>query len=176
MADSILTTAVFSTAYMKPAAGGGEIIDALWGRKLADNTGYVYYRPIKIAAMGGIGVEAKGRWQTDEGFSNLSYTGTVLFQKLSGMNTLTGTARGGVSYTTTGSTAGTVTGKINGDTIFSFTNPSGGTTFATNFTKSISSLTDGNWYEITSYTSVGTLKGLAEGTAIIRVFDVWMSP
>src|SRR5690349_7631702 len=44
MADNILNSASFATANMKPAAAGGENIDSVWGRNLADNTGYVFFR------------------------------------------------------------------------------------------------------------------------------------
>ena len=43
MASSITSAASFATSNMKPVSG--EQIDALWGQNIADNTGYVYYRP-----------------------------------------------------------------------------------------------------------------------------------
>jgi hypothetical protein len=42
MALSIASTAVFSTSNMKPEPG--EQGDALWAQKVADNTGFVYYK------------------------------------------------------------------------------------------------------------------------------------
>lgn len=51
MATNIGTSAVMTTANMKPASG--EQIDALWGQNMADNTGYTYYREIQIPAVSG---------------------------------------------------------------------------------------------------------------------------
>lgn len=51
MADSITSSATFSTAFMKPAASGGETIDAVWGRNSSDNAGYNYYRKVHYPSM-----------------------------------------------------------------------------------------------------------------------------
>jgi hypothetical protein len=51
MADNITTSAAFATANMKPAAAGGENIDATWGRNIADNTGFLYARSFPIMGL-----------------------------------------------------------------------------------------------------------------------------
>lgn len=43
MASNITTSAAFTGSLMRPAPD--EEIDALWGQNMADNTGYLYYRP-----------------------------------------------------------------------------------------------------------------------------------
>ncbi len=44
MANNIDNTAAFATAFMKPVPG--ETIDAIYGRKIADNTGYLFYNRV----------------------------------------------------------------------------------------------------------------------------------
>ena len=41
MASDITSSSSFTESNMKPDSG--EIIDAVWGQKIAENTGYVYY-------------------------------------------------------------------------------------------------------------------------------------
>jgi hypothetical protein len=45
MADHITSSGAFATANMKPAAAGGENIDAAWGRAVGDNLGALRVRP-----------------------------------------------------------------------------------------------------------------------------------
>lgn len=48
MADNMAPSPSFATANMKPATAGNETIDALWGRSIADNTGFLYGRPLCV--------------------------------------------------------------------------------------------------------------------------------
>jgi len=147
MAQSIVNTAAFSTAYMKPDPD--DVGDALWGQKIADNTGWLFFRPHKVADFGGLGVKI----DTNADSSSIGtwyQIATTRFRKEPGLDTIWGTAKGTV--TSSGPTSyGTVIAHINGVQIFNYHS---GENFATSISYDISGLTNGVWYEISAQANV----------------------
>lgn len=145
MANNIPTTASFATAFMKPVTG--EVVDALWGQKASDNSGWLLYRPVKVADFGGLGHYISGDADA-AAIGTFVQTGTTRFRKEPFLNTLFGSyygtvsAQGGFSQFT-----GFAKASINGVSLFTYDD---GTSFATSFSRDISSLTNGNWYTITA--------------------------
>lgn len=141
MALNILTTAIWTGSHMKPE--NGEQVDALWGQNLADNTGYLFYRP-----------ERGPQW-ADHGRSdtavNLVNIGTYWFRKSTGKGTMAG------SYTLRKQTTSTVdrtiamslwvdgTAVLTNKTVTANSNIN---VVSGSFAKSISHLTDGSYYTI----------------------------
>lgn len=123
MASNIGTTAVFTTANMKPASG--EQIDALWGQNIADNTGKLYYR--KFFGPSFFFSQSDAR----------NYNGTFFFEKQPGMVNFMGSL---VGTHDTGATIGTIL--MNGTAIFTKTF-SGGTLYSQSIGTSLSGISDG---------------------------------
>jgi len=134
MASSIDNTSDFSTGNMKPASS--EIIDAVWGQKLAENTGYLYYKYPQLLCSWST-TEAEGDGGVNDGLS-----GTHWFVKTP-HDTMVGT----ISGTSNAAEANGVVIKINGVQIASENWST--KTFATAIQYDISGLTDGQWYEVT---------------------------
>ena len=90
MANNIDSSAAFATAVMKPVSG--EVLDAIWGRKVADNTGYLFYNmPLKAGQLGGVGFTGS------MGGLTWGQSGTTRFQKMPGYVSLWGTCSGSMS-------------------------------------------------------------------------------
>ncbi len=137
MADSILTTAAFATAFMKPVPG--ETIDAIYGRKIADNTGYLYYKPEKIADFSG-----NSFYYADS--SKKTWTGTSIGYKYDNKNTVFGTVAGTLFFSA-GTGTWTASFTANGTTLYATSSHqvSGPVqiVFATSYSCSVSSLSSG---------------------------------
>lgn len=138
MASTIGTNAQFATTNMKP--DNGEQIDSLWGQNIADNTGYLFYKPEVIP---GFSVHMKPNSSQDT-----PTAGTQWFCKRAGHSSLAG------SFTFIGSSTGlttayTATMYVNGTLVK-------GTGFATlakhtvagSVVFDISSLTPGMFYPL----------------------------
>lgn len=78
MASNITSSAVFTTASMKPTAD--DVGTADWAQKVAENTGYNYYRTKRVCLQGH--------------FNGGGTVFTVLFKKLDGVNTIYVAVRG----------------------------------------------------------------------------------
>lgn len=112
MADNVTTTASFSTAFMKPAAAGGETIDAVWGRNVADNTAYTYFRPNVVFTVRNMTtLTSVGEANTGTGFGTFALKHRREYPFLVGSYTLRG------SYVTTGG-AQSATVLLNGVSLF----------------------------------------------------------
>ena len=81
MATDIDNTAEFSFNNMKPAAD--EEITALWGKNIADNTGFLRNLPTLVSSF--------SNTITHENHDYATYVGTTHFKKLANFNTLHGT-------------------------------------------------------------------------------------
>ncbi len=161
MADSILTSAAFATAFMKPVPG--ETIDAIYGRKIADNTGFLYYRIQKEFELHG-----GYSWESSSSFSQyfLKQAGTTYFIKTPGRNTLSGTCFGTVSST------GFVSVSVNGTSILSFSGA--GTAFGTAWSKDISGLTNDVKYPV-SFSAGIKVETTGTQHGQVTCFDGWSS-
>ena len=160
MAQTIPTNAAFSTAYMKPDPD--DVGDALWGQKIADNTGFLYYRTQKEFE---ISAGLQGVFLTSGGAPVFNQVGTTFFIKTTGRGTLSGTCFGSCS------SGGTAKAWVNGALIVNFENT--GTSFGTAWTVDISGLTDGVKYPI-SYAAGVTPNGAAM-FGMLRSFVGWSS-
>lgn len=83
MANDITNSNSFTESNMKPDSG--EIIDAVWGQKIAENTGYVYYEP-KLLCSFTAGLEQEN-----------TISGTFWTKKLPSFTNITGTFFGTMS-------------------------------------------------------------------------------
>jgi hypothetical protein len=143
MADSIVNTATFTTSNMKPAAAGGENIDAVWGRNVADNTGYLYHNN-NNRVIANINQNAF-LFRLASGDFNVPFYGTYLFKKYNDLTTLSGTWA-----MTRAETASPFTGTthvlVNGGTALRVTMDNTGT--SGNFSYDVSGLTNLSYYNI----------------------------
>lgn len=132
MASNITNAAVFGTANMKPDPG--EQADALWAQKIAENTGYLFYR------------RYQGPTITYSHPNNTPHhpTGTYYFQKQTGLEYLHGSGFAFISSNTNGIE---VNFKCDATTIF--TRTGNGTIFKFGTSVPISHLTNGSFYELT---------------------------
>ena len=156
MAQNIQTNAAFSTAYMKPDPD--DVGDALWGQKIGDNTGWLYYKPEKVADFHAVGLFTGSDFNIP-----MDANGTTWFRKYPNKNTLFGT------YGGTNSTLGTCEGSIAGSSIFAIHNS--GIRFLNSFSMDISGLTNGSWYPINVHVASRQLSGPC--VALIESFSVW---
>lgn len=134
MASDITTASDFTTPNMKPASG--EIMDSVWGHKISENTGYLYYKyPQQLAS-----------WTMTDHSDSASVAqepnGTIWFVKTP-HSTMTGTVFG----TSSANDTSTYDVQVNGVSIVSESWSANSFTVSVNY--DISSLTDGVWYPIT---------------------------
>lgn len=83
MASDITISNTFSNVNMKPASS--EIIDVVWGQKMAENTGYLYYEP-KLLCSFTAGLEQQN-----------TVSGTFWTKKMPSYTNITGTFFGTMS-------------------------------------------------------------------------------
>lgn len=146
MAANIETTAAFATQNMKPDPG--EQADALWAQKIADNTGYLYYRPFPGPSF------RIDSYNTPGGGTR---SGTYYFRKEYGLGTFLGSVVG----THQGGGDDDMFLYVNGVEVFYRSYTGAATQFKHGTRYGIGGLTNGNTYEISWQWSEGANSGIA---------------
>lgn len=169
MADNITNTAAFATANMKPAAAGGENIDAVWGRNIADNTGYNFWR------------KTPGPGYSDRingGGADLANAGTHYVNHRREWPYLTGsfTLKGTASVTVTAHGTILVNGVVAFGTSINLTAAGGVLTASGSFVYDKSALTHDTDYKVVFKHNLGASLGAAEYINTSFDVDTWQSP
>ncbi len=131
MAFDIDNSAAFTTANMKPNVN--DQADALWAQNLADNTGFLYYRPYPGPTFFAPAYSSPGGGTAK---------GTFFFRKEPGAGTLGGTIVGTIN-----GAANNLIVRVDGVIVYSKNHT--GTLFKTGFATSISHLTNFSDYAVT---------------------------
>lgn len=182
MADNITSSGTFTTSNMKPSPAGTENIDAIWGRNVGDNLGFLRTHPSYFFTKNGTEGSAY------VGANVVALSGTlrynVPFHRWAGHNTIVGTIRGDGTFYSNGNPdcTGTHGVYIYGDlgtyvatTTFATLNIGGNFTVGSTFTFGVdlsSYVSVGSWGTVVPYFSGTSADGnVTSNTNILYTFS-----